>query len=100
MIVVAPGLMVMTVSYFTGRVNGSHLNPAITLAGLWASPISGASMNPARSLAPDLVRGNFTTSLIYIVGPTLGALIAVLFEWIMRGKPNIAGMAAAQGTLD
>jgi aquaporin Z len=53
----------------------------IALAGLWAAPISGASMNPVGSLAPDLIRGHLDTSWIYIVGPLLGALIAVLFEW-------------------
>jgi len=72
----------------------------IALAGLWASPISGASMNPVRSLAPDLLRGDFSNSWIYMVGPILGALVAVCFEWILRGKPTAAGTVAAQGTLD
>ena len=72
----------------------------IALAGLWASPISGASMNPVRSLAPDLVRGDFHTSWIYAVGPILGALVGVCSEWILRGKPTAAGATAAQGTLD
>jgi aquaporin Z len=72
----------------------------IALSGLWASPISAASMNPVRSLAPDLLRGNFSTSWIYIVGPILGALVAVCFEWILRGRPTAAGTVAAQGTLD
>lgn len=72
----------------------------IALAGLWASPISGASMNPVRSLAPDLVRGDFHTSWIYVVGPILGALMAVLFEWILKGKATAAGTLAAQGILD
>jgi aquaporin Z len=40
----------------------------IALAGLWAAPITGASMNPVRSLAPDLVRGDFHTTWIYIAG--------------------------------
>ena len=71
----------------------------IALAGLWAAPISGASMNPVRSFAPDLVRGNFHTSWIYIVGPILGALVAVGFEWILRGKPTATGTIAARGTL-
>jgi len=69
----------------------------IVLAGLWAAPISGASMNPVRSLAPDLVRGDLGTAWIYVVGPVLGALIGVAFEWILKGKPTTAGTLAAQG---
>ena len=193
MIVVAPGLMVMSIIYFMGTVSGAHLNPAVTLAfavrgnfpwgrvpgyvvaqmigaiaaalflrllfrtvgalgatvpghgvssaaalameavlttglvntilgtasgarnigangaiavggyialaGLWAAPISGASMNPARSLAPDLVRGDLGTAWIYVVGPVLGALVAVGFEWVLRGKPTAAGTIAAEGIL-
>ena len=72
----------------------------IALAGLWAAPISGASMNPVRSLAPDLVRGDLATTWIYVVGPVLGALIGVAFEWILKGPPTAAGAEAAQGTLD
>ena len=52
----------------------------IALAGLWCAPVSGASMNPVRSFAPDLIRGDLTTTWIYVMGPLLGALIAVLFE--------------------
>lgn len=193
MMVVAPGIMVMTIIYFMGSVSGAHLNPAVTLAfavrrnfpwkrvpgyiagqviggigaaaflramfgtvgalgatmpgsgvtdwkalamevvltaglvntilgtasgarnigtngaiavggyialaGLWSAPISGASMNPVRSLAPDLVRGDFHTTWIYVVGPVVGALIGVAFEWILKGKPTAAGRIAAQGTL-
>lgn len=71
----------------------------IALAGLWSAPVSGASMNPVRSFAPDLVRGDFHTTWIYIVGPAVGALIAVGFEWILKGKPTVAGGIAAQGSL-
>jgi len=71
----------------------------IILAGLWASPISGASMNPIRTLAPDLVRGDLSTSWIYVLGPILGAVIGVFFEWILKGKATAAGTIAAQGTL-
>jgi aquaporin Z len=69
----------------------------IILAGLWAAPISGASMNPVRSLAPDLVRGDFSTSWIYLAGPLIGAMIGVAFEWILKGSPTAAGSRAAQG---
>jgi len=71
----------------------------VALAGLWAAPVSGASMNPARSFAPDLVRGDFHTTWIYVVGPAVGALIGVAFEGILKGKPTEAGRIAAQGTL-
>ncbi len=40
----------------------------IALAGLWAAPICGASMNPVRSLAPDLVRGDFDAAWVYLIG--------------------------------
>lgn len=72
----------------------------IALAGLWAAPISGASMNPVRSFAPDLVRGDMHTAWIYIVGPLIGAMIAVGFEWILKGKPSEAGTRAAEGSLE
>ena len=71
----------------------------IALAGLWAAPISGASMNPVRSFAPDLIRGDLSTTWIYVVGPLVGAIIAVGFEWILKGKPTAAGALAAQGNL-
>jgi aquaporin Z len=69
----------------------------IALAGLWAAPISGASMNPVRSFAPDLLRGNLTSTWIYLVGPLIGAMIAVLFEWILKGRATASGTRAAQG---
>jgi aquaporin Z len=71
----------------------------IALAGLWAAPISGASMNPVRSFAPDLIRGDLSTTWIYVVGPILGGIIAVGFEWILKGRPTAAGALAAQGDL-
>jgi aquaporin Z len=71
----------------------------IALAGLWAAPVSGASMNPVRSFAPDLMRGDLSTTWIYVVGPALGAIIAVAFEWILKGKSTTAGTLAAQGDL-
>ncbi len=71
----------------------------IALAGLWSAPVSGASMNPVRSLAPDVVRGDIATTWVYVVGPLVGAVIGVAFEAIMKGKPSSAAAIAAQGTL-
>src|SRR5690349_13896621 len=67
----------------------------IALAGLWAAPISGASMNPVRSCAPDLVRGDLSTTWVYIAGPLLGALLGVALEAMLVGKPTTAGSIAA-----
>jgi aquaporin Z len=70
----------------------------IALAGFWAAPISGASMNPVRSLAPDVMSGDLKTAWIYVAGPVIGATIAVGFEWILKGGATAAGSQAAQGS--
>ncbi|MHB8529619.1 MAG: MIP/aquaporin family protein [Caulobacteraceae bacterium] len=69
----------------------------IALAGLWAGAVTGASMNPARSFAPDLLRSDFAFTWIYVAGPALGALVAVGFEWVLKGGPSPEGDRAAQG---
>jgi aquaporin Z len=72
----------------------------IILAGLWSSPISGASMNPARSFGPDLVLLDFSHYWVYLVGPLAGAALAVGCAWILRGPGGgRSGSAAAQGRL-
>jgi aquaporin Z len=72
----------------------------IALAGLWGSPISGTSMNPARTFGPDLVGGDFTSYWVYVAGPLIGALLAVGAAWILRGPGGgRAGAGAAQGDL-
>jgi aquaporin Z len=72
----------------------------IALAGLWGSPISGASMNPARTFGPDLVGLNFSDYWVYLLGPLTGAVIAVGIAFVLRGRGGgRAGSAAAQGAL-
>lgn len=70
----------------------------IILAGLWASPVSGASMNPARSLAPDIIRGNVSGLWPYLLGPLGGALLAVAVAYVLRGPGgDPKARQAAQG---
>ena len=69
----------------------------IALTGLFAAPISGASMNPARSLGPFLVSGQLGDAWIYIVGPFIGALLAVGIAWLLRGGTTKDAIQAAQG---
>jgi aquaporin Z len=72
----------------------------IALAGLWGSPISGASMNPARTFGPDLVGTDFTSYWVYVAGPLVGVLVAVGAAWVLRGPGGgRSGSAAAQGEL-
>jgi aquaporin Z len=72
----------------------------IALAGLWGSPVSGASMNPARSLGPALVLGDWTAWWAYLAGPLAGAAVAVGCAYVLRGRGGgRTGIAAAQGTL-
>ncbi len=72
----------------------------IALAGLWGSPISGASMNPARTFGPDLVSTTFTGYWVYIAGPIAGAVLAVGIAFVLRGPGGgKSGSAAAQGDL-
>jgi len=82
-----------------GPLSALGVGSYIVLAGLWSSPISGASMNPARSFGPDLVLGNFDHYWVYVVGPILGAMIAVGFAFVLRGHGEAGGAAAAQGGL-
>jgi len=72
----------------------------IALAGLWGSPISGTSMNPARTFGPDLVGRDFGSYWVYVAGPITGAIIAVGFGYVLRGAGGgRAGSGAAQGEL-
>ncbi len=83
-----------------GAMSALAVGGYIALAGLWSSPVSGASMNPARSFGPDLVLGDFSHYWVYLVGPIGGALIAVGIAFVLRGAADIGGAAAAQGDLD
>jgi len=69
----------------------------VALLGLFASPISGASMNPARTLGPDIVSTDYTGWWVYIAGPVIGAAIAVIIIDVVRGLPNKEEREAAEG---
>jgi aquaporin Z len=83
-----------------GSIAAFGVGSYIALAGLFGAPVSGASMNPVRSLGPALVLGTWTSWWAYLLGPLIGAVLAVGIAFVLRGPGGGArGTAAAQGTL-
>ena len=71
-------LSVSTGAKEKGITAGIAIGSVIALEAMFAGPICGASMNPARSLAPALVSVHWQTLWIYLTAPVLGAMVAVL----------------------
>jgi MIP family channel proteins len=65
------------------RAAALAIGATVALEALFAGPVSGASMNPARSLGPALVAGVWTAQWVYLVAPAIGAVAAaLLYEWL------------------
>jgi aquaporin Z len=67
-----------------GITAGIAIAAVVGLEAMFAGPICGASMNPARSLAPALISGHFEFLWIYLVAPVIGAVIAVMANILIR----------------
>jgi aquaporin Z len=80
-------LSVSTGAREKGITAGIAVGSVIGLEALFAGPISGASMNPARSLAPALVSWHLTSLWVYLSAPVLGAGAAVLVCRCVRETP-------------
>jgi aquaporin NIP len=90
-------LMLVVLSVSTGAKEkgitaGIAVGAVIALEAMFAGPISGASMNPTRSLAPALVSGHLEHLWVYVAAPLLGALLAVPVCCGVRG-PGCCGLA-------
>jgi aquaporin Z len=70
-------LKVSSGSRETGVMAGVAVGSTVAVAALFAGPLSGASMNPARSLGPAVFSGNLDTFPLYVVAPAIGAWLAV-----------------------
>ncbi len=68
-----------------GTIGALGVGGYIALAGLWSAPVSGTSMNPARSFGPALVSGDWNAYWAYVAGPLIGAIVAVGCAVILRG---------------
>jgi MIP family channel proteins len=88
-------LMVVITSVATdtravGQAAAIAIGGTIGLEALFAGPISGASMNPARSLAPAIVSGTWQDQWLYVAGPAIGAVVGVLlYNWIRTGDSAV-----------
>jgi aquaporin Z len=84
-----------------GAIAALGVGGYIALAGLWSAPVSGTSMNPARSFGPALVSGDFSSYWVYILGPLAGALLAVGSAYLLRGAGgDPTSRRAGSGALD
>jgi aquaporin Z len=83
-----------------GAIAALGVGGYIALAGLWSAPVSGTSMNPARSFGPALVSGDFSSYWVYVLGPIAGTLIAVGCAYILRGAGgDLTSRRAGSGAL-
>jgi aquaporin Z len=73
-----------------GQMAGLAIGSVVALEAMFAGPISGASMNPARSLGPAVMSGSTDTLWVYLAAPTLGALLGVVAYWCVREEEKPA----------
>ena len=86
---------------FRPKLNGPFIPLAvgayIMAWGTMGGPYDGASMNPARSLGPDVAIGDLSTWWVYLIGPVAGAVIAVGVAHVLRGPARVQEASAAEG---
>lgn len=85
---------VATDSRAVGQAAGPAIGGTVALAAIMGGPISGASMNPARSLAPALIAGDFTHQWIYVVAPLVGAALGAVVYTLIRCADDDPSAAA------
>jgi aquaporin Z len=101
--VITFGLVLMILNMANGpKLNGPYIPLAvgayIMAWGTMGGPFDGASMNPARSLGPDVAVHNLSSWWVYLIGPVAGAVIAVGVAYVLRGPARAQEAIAAMGT--
>ena len=71
-----------------GQAAGIAIGGTVCFEAMFAGPLSGASMNPARSLGPALVSGQWNHFSAYVIGPILGAITGAFIYEFMRCDPK------------
>ncbi|MBV8491414.1 MAG: aquaporin [Candidatus Eremiobacteraeota bacterium] len=80
-----------------GKAAAIAVGFTVAACGMVAGPISGASMNPARTLAPELLSGSFGYAWLYLVGPLAGSALAVVIDRAMTGPASPHEARTAKG---
>jgi len=81
-------MAVATDSRAVGQVSGLAIGGTVMLDAMFGGPICGASMNPARSLGPAVVAGQWEHFWAYVLGPIMGALVAAYAYNFIRCRDN------------
>lgn len=97
------GLVLMVLNLANGpKLNGPFVPLAvgsyIMAWGTMGGPFDGAAMNPARAFGPDVALGNLSTWWVYVIGPVVGAVVAVGAAYVLRGPAMAQEAIAAEGT--
>ena len=84
-------LVILNVSHGSkevGLIAGAAIGSTVMLEAMFAGPVSGASMNPARSIGPAVIAQNLSSVWIYIFAPIVGAICAAITWQLMKEKYN------------
>ncbi len=104
--IITGGMVLIVLAMAAGpKLNGPFVPLAVGAyifsLGMTGGLYEGAAMNPARAFGPDLALGEYGTLWVYIVGPMLGATVAVLLDTVLSGRATVREAATAQSvTLD
>jgi aquaporin NIP len=83
-------MAVATDTRAVGEAAAIAIGGTVALDAMFGGPISGASMNPARSLGPALVSGELHALWLYLVAPLVGTSLGALTYQFVRGEPTVA----------
>lgn len=84
-------ISVATDSRAVGELAGIAIGSTVAVCALVMGPLTGASMNPARTLAPAVLSGNYHQLWVYLFAPILGTVCgALVYDWIRCQKENIS----------
>jgi aquaporin NIP len=89
-------MAVATDTRAVGEAAAIAIGGTVGLDAMFGGPITGASMNPARSLGPGIVTGDLHAIWIYLFAPIVGAAIAALAYTFVRGDPTTLHAAAGE----